>query len=150
MIKGINHISISTTDFDRALVFYRDLLGMEALKIGEFGASREMNNITGLEQASGKGAMLSLGSMYLELFEYSNPPPRKNDPIRPCDSGITHICFEATDIEAEYKRLKTAGVNFHCAPQTINGTKATYGRDPDGNIFELLEIPETTKTTPKG
>jgi hypothetical protein len=33
------------------------------------------------------------------------------------------------------------GAVFHCPPQDFGGAvKATYGRDPDGNVFELQQI----------
>jgi catechol 2,3-dioxygenase-like lactoylglutathione lyase family enzyme len=85
--------------------------------------------------------MLTAGNACIELFEYSSPQPRPGDSKRPvCDHGITHLCLDVSDIEDEYERLKAAGMLFHCPPQDMGGIKATYGRDPDGNIVELLEI----------
>jgi hypothetical protein len=50
--------------------------------------------------------------------------------------------LQVTDIEAEYERLKAAGMVFHCPPQSVGSELvATYGRDPDGNVVELLEVP---------
>jgi hypothetical protein len=44
-----------------------------------------------------------------------------------------------------YVRLVVAGVRFHCPVVTFpSGVKATYGRDQDGNVFELLEMPQRT------
>ncbi|HJP36347.1 MAG TPA: VOC family protein, partial [Gammaproteobacteria bacterium] len=58
-----------------------------------------------------------------------------------CDHGITHLCLQVSDIDAEYERLKAAGMVFHCPPQAVgDAIHATYGRDPDGNVVELLEI----------
>ena len=58
-----------------------------------------------------------------------------------CDHGITHLCLQVEDIDGEYERLKAAGMTFHCAPQKAGkGLRATYGRDPDGNVVELLEV----------
>ena len=44
------------------------------------------------------------------------------------------------ELNAEYERLKKAGVEFHTEPQIVGVFRATYGRDPDGNIFELQEV----------
>jgi extradiol dioxygenase family protein len=47
---------------------------------------------------------------------------------------------------SEYERLERAGVAFHCPPQSLVDEKlgesvlVTYGRDPDGNIFELMQV----------
>lgn len=47
-----------------------------------------------------------------------------------------------TGVDAEYARLRAAGVEFISEPQTMgnHGVKAVYPRDPDGNIVELQEI----------
>jgi predicted enzyme related to lactoylglutathione lyase len=46
------------------------------------------------------------------------------------------------DIERVYRQAKASGARFHCAPLDFGGeARATYGRDPDGNIFELWENP---------
>jgi catechol 2,3-dioxygenase-like lactoylglutathione lyase family enzyme len=61
--------------------------------------------------------------------------------MRPvCDHGITHICLDVVDIDTEYERLRAAGMTFHCPPQGVGALRATYGRDPDGNVVELLEV----------
>ncbi len=49
-----------------------------------------------------------------------------------------------TDLDAEYERLKAAGMRFHCPPQAIGiDVRTTYGRDPDGNVIELQEVLNT-------
>jgi catechol 2,3-dioxygenase-like lactoylglutathione lyase family enzyme len=143
MIRGIHHTAISTGDLDRALRFYRDLLGLEV--VSEFQwpkGSAVADRITGLEGSSARAAMLRAGNAFVELFEYAAPQPRPGDPARPvCDHGITHICLDVSDLDAEYSRLQAAGMKFHCPPQELGGgVKTTYGRDPDGNVIELQEI----------
>ena len=104
--------------------------------------------ILGLDGASGKVAFLKSGSTQLELFEFSSPRPAFAPPNRPvCDHGISHFCIEVTDIARAYERLSGAGVVFHCPPLAFSeGTRATYARDPDGNVFELLEEREPPST----
>ena len=146
MINGINHVAISTGNFERSLGFYRDLLGMEVLFNGKF-EGEIYDRITALENTGGRVALLRIGNAQIELFEFSDAQAKTSDPKRPvCDHGITHICFDVDDIEKEYMRLKEAGVVFHCVPLEFSEeTKATYGRDPDGNVFELLETKTSTK-----
>jgi catechol 2,3-dioxygenase-like lactoylglutathione lyase family enzyme len=145
MIRGIHHTAISTRDLQRSLGFYRDLLGFEQIFTSEWECGSEAaDKITGLKDSSAKVVMLKAGNACVELFEYSSPPPRPGDANRPaCDHGITHLCLDVRDIQAEYERLRAAGMVFHCAPQTMAGVSATYGRDPDGNIVELLEVRDT-------
>ena len=147
MIKGINHIGISVSNLDRSIEFYRELLGLEVAVRRVFeGAQYE--RLLALRGTRGTVALLKSHNAQIELFEFTNPSPKPGDPNRPvCDHGITHICVEVTDIEGEYERLKAAGVTFHCNPLDFSGVaKAIYGRDPDGNVFELLEISKTART----
>lgn len=147
MIRGVHHTAISTGNLERALAFYRDLLGFRVLF--EFGwpAGTEIaDQVTALHGSAARAAMLHAGNAIIELFQYDSPPPRPGDPKRPvCDHGITHICVDVKDLDAEYARLKAAGVTFHCPPLEIGmGIKTTYGRDPDGNVIEFQEVLDDT------
>ena len=141
MIKGIHHTAISTGDFERALAFYRDLLGFEMVSELNWPAGVELaDTITGLEGSAARSVMLRAGNCSIELFEFSSPVPKPGDPKRPvCDHGITHFAFEVDDIDAEYDRLKAAGMSFYCPLQDLGASRVTYGRDPDGNVLELWQ-----------
>jgi catechol 2,3-dioxygenase-like lactoylglutathione lyase family enzyme len=142
VIRGIHHTAISTPDLERLVRFYRDLLGFKEVFSSEWTRGAEMaDRITGLENSSAQLVMLKTANACIEIFQYSAPTAKPGDPKRPaCDHGITHLCLNVDDIEAEYERLKAAGMAFHCPPQSMGAVTATYGRDPDGNIVELLEV----------
>lgn len=140
-----NHIGISVSNLQRSIEFYVRGLGMQVLIQGKF-EGEQYETIMGLRGARGNAAMLRSDSVRLELFEFEQPSPRSAQADRPvCDHGITHFCIEVDDIEAAYRRLLDAGATFHCPPLLFAGKLlATYGRDPDGNVFELLqEIPQS-------
>lgn len=149
MIRRMNHVGVSVSNLERSLGFYRDLLGLEVLIHRPFEGER-YEKILGLKGVKGKVAFLKSksGGLQIELFEFAHPAPKPADAARPvCDQGITHFCIEVQDIEGEYARLKAAGVAFHCPPLDFSGqAKATYGRDPDGNVFELLEMTANSQT----
>ncbi len=143
MIRGVHHTAISTPDLERALRFYRDLLGLEVVFETSWPVGSEVaDSITGLEGSSARLAMLRAGNAHLELFQYASPPPKPGDPDRPVsDHGITHLCLDVQDLDSEYERLKAAGMRFHCPPQQLGAdVRTTYGRDPDGNVLELQEV----------
>jgi catechol 2,3-dioxygenase-like lactoylglutathione lyase family enzyme len=142
MPRRFHHAAISTPDLDRSIAFYRDRLGFEV--VAEFAWPRgtaAADEVMGLRDSSGRAAMLRLGDVRLELFEFATPSAHPSDPARPVsDHGITHLCFEVDDVQAEYERLLALGVPFTCRPRKVGpATFATYGRDPDGNVIELLE-----------
>lgn len=145
MIQGIHHTAISTGDIERSLRFYRDLLGFEEVFSSTWEVGTEtVDRIVGLKDSSAQVVMLRAGNACVELFQYATPLPKPSDSNRPvCDHGITHLCLQVTDIDSEYERLKAAGMHFHCPPQAGGrGLRVTYGRDPDGNVVELLEVME--------
>src|SRR5262245_45164511 len=143
MIRGLHHASISTRDLERSVRFYRDLLGFRQVADHSWEAGDELaDQVTGLKGSAARMVMLRTGNACLELFQYISPTPRPGDSNRPvCDHGITHICLDVVDVDAEYERLKAAGMKFHSSPQNVGDVvRTTYGRDPDGNIVELQEL----------
>lgn len=146
MIKGANHVGLSVVNLDRSIQFYRELLGMEFV-VGETPIGGELyEKIFSLSAVRGRACILSKGSLRLELFEFFHPVPKTKDSNYPVtDHGISHFCMEVTNIGGMYERLKNAGVVFHCPPLDFGASKATYARDPDGNVFELLELSTSEK-----
>ena len=142
MLIGIHHTAISTPNLDRLAAFYRDHFGFAV----EFDfawdeSNREFQKTHARPETKGRVVMLANGASRLELFEYAKPVPRPADGPRPnADHGVAHFCFEVKDIEAEYERLLRAGVPFLSEPVSQAYVKVCYGRDPDGNLFELLEF----------
>jgi len=145
MIKGAHHVAISVTSLERSIRFYTELLGME-IAAATFPLNGPLlEEVMALPDVQARMCVVRQGSMMLELFEFEHPRPAPKDADYPVsDRGITHFGIEVTDIDATYERLKAANVKFHSPVRTFpRGVKATYGRDPDGNVFELLEIPQT-------
>ena len=142
MIRGIHHTAISTPDIDRAIAFYRDLLGFDVVVNGAWPRGVEsVDTLIGLKGSAARMAMLRKGNAMLELFEFESPAPAPGDPQRPVnDHGLTHICLDVTDLSSEYVRLKDAGMFFHSAPVGTGDSFSVYGRDPDGNVIERVDF----------
>jgi catechol 2,3-dioxygenase-like lactoylglutathione lyase family enzyme len=142
MIRGAHHVAISTPDMDGLLWFYRDLMGFRQVQDFTWEPGVDMvDKILDLTGSSARQAMLKGDNLCIELFEYHSPTPSAMTPNRPvCDHGHTHLCFDVVNIEEEYQRLVDAGIRFHAPPQDFGHLKSTYGRDPDGNVFEIQEL----------
>lgn len=140
MILGIHHVAIATRDLDRLVAFYREHFGFTVCAESGWQAGNErIDRMVGLKDSAARYAMIRLGTFYIEVFEFSAPEGRPND-RRLCDVGLTHLCLYCDDVFAEYERLTAAGMRFHCPPGGEAATRATYGRDCDGNVVELLQI----------
>lgn len=142
MINGVHHVAISTPNLDRLLAFYRDQLGFEEIQRTSWPrGTTQIDQVLGLRDSAAQQAMLKTGNLCLELFEFESPAPEPMNPDRPvCNHGHTHLCMDVTGIESVYERLLAAGVRFHAPPQDFGDVRATYARDPDGNVFEIQEL----------
>jgi catechol 2,3-dioxygenase-like lactoylglutathione lyase family enzyme len=144
MIRGVHHVAISTPNLERIVAFYRDIVGAEVVYEGGWQRGSDViDGIVGLKNSEAKQAMLKLGNAYLEFFEYVSPAgDPKNPKYGVNDHGYTHFALDVQDIDAEYERLSRGGMTFNCPPPNFPGSpiRATYGRDPDGNVIEIQEI----------
>ena len=141
-VTGFNHVGISVTDLDRSIAFYRDHFGLEPLGAPFPFSGPQFSQVMGLAEAQGRMCMIARGNLWLELFEFSNPKGKARDSNYPVsDCGISHFGFTVDDIDAVHSRLHAAGVPIHAPVQTFqpSGMRATYCRDPDGNVFEIMQ-----------
>ena len=140
MIVGVHHLAISTPDLDRFVDHYRRWFGFECAGEGSWEpGNTRIDTMVGLADSGARYQMLRLGNLYIEAFEYTTP---RGQAIRPrmCDHGITHLCLYTEDVFGDYERLTGLGMEFNGAPGGTGATRATYGRDCDGNVVELLQI----------
>jgi catechol 2,3-dioxygenase-like lactoylglutathione lyase family enzyme len=141
MIRGIHHVAVHVHDLDAMIAFYRDAFGFEVVgEPFEWENDEFIDTIVDVPNSAAKGAMLRAGTCYLEMFQYKAPGPDSDKPLNPYDKGYTHFCVDATDIEAEYERLKGLGMTFsQPAPIDVGHVKTIYGRDPEGNLIEIQQ-----------
>jgi len=141
MIKGFHHAAISTSNLERCIKFYTEVIGCKvSYEFGWQAGTADADKVTGLENSEAKAAMLKIGASFLEVFEFSSPSAKKRLEERPVSKhGISHIALEVKDISSEYNRMKAAGMRFHSKPMPQESGFMVYGRDPDGNVVELIE-----------
>lgn len=141
MILGIDHTALSVPDLEQALAFYCDLLGFEVEVRAQWEPGNASNDtVIGVRGTAAKTALIKAGGTRIELFEYRSPAGAAQNGLRPLwDHGITHLCFNVADIQAEYERLSAVGIAFNSAPVRMGRWQFVYGRDPFGNMFELKQ-----------
>ncbi len=117
-ILAIHHLSLLVSDTGRALLFYRDLLGLEVIERPEL---------------SFPGAWLAIGDRQLHLLELPNPDPQEG---RPDHVGRDrHLALTVQGLEQLEERLIKAGISF---TRSKSGRNAIFCRDPDSNGIELI------------
>jgi catechol 2,3-dioxygenase-like lactoylglutathione lyase family enzyme len=142
-IIGFHHVAISTPDLERLSAFYQECFGFE--RVFDFSWEVGVETIDRMMAIRGTAArvvMLRTGNSFLEIFQFSSPTPKPQDPDRPViDHGFTHICVVVDNAAAESARLEARGLRLHCPPiESGLPVTGTYGRDPDGNVIEILEV----------
>jgi catechol 2,3-dioxygenase-like lactoylglutathione lyase family enzyme len=140
-MKGIRHAGIVVKDMDKALYFYRDLLGFKTIKEAE-GSGDYIDTLCGTRNAQVTMVKLAAGDNNLiELLCFSPSGAGKNDVKGLNTPGFSHIACTVGNIVREYARLKKAGVSFISSPQrSPDGyAKVVFCLDPEGNYIELVE-----------
>jgi catechol 2,3-dioxygenase-like lactoylglutathione lyase family enzyme len=133
------HTAIVSPDMPRLLAFYAMLTGQEATRQGAFGPDPKFDRVAGIADVRFDGGWLRLSNAELEFWQYHQPqttPAARRALNAP---GWNHVCFESDDLDADYQRLLAQGMELHGTPQDVGSATVLFGRDPDGNVFELLQ-----------
>jgi catechol 2,3-dioxygenase-like lactoylglutathione lyase family enzyme len=139
------HLVVGVTDMDRALTFYRDVLGMEVvfdtLISGEpFDAVLHANR-----KQEGRVVGGLLGGLMIELLSIgANPPERKQ---RRGITGIHNVSLSVTDLDETHRRILAAGHTPDQDPFEIGGVRMFFVKDPDGTPVEFIELPDGARST---
>jgi len=139
MILGLHHAALAVPDLDRALAFYCEVVGFRVVMEAELPAGfAPMNEAFGVANAACRVRMIRKGNSCIELFEFADA--KAGDPKRPVNQlGITHFALVTDDYRKDYDHLAANGVVFNAAPFGAAPQRFAYGRDPFGNVIELLE-----------
>ena len=139
MILGVHHPALSVPDIEAAVRFYCDVLGFEVVMEAEIPSGiAPLNEAFGVSDAGCKVRMLKKGNSCIELFEFNEG--QEGDPRRPVSQqGITHFALVSDDPEKDFAHLSENGVEFNTPLFGAAPARFAYGRDPFGNVIELLE-----------
>jgi catechol-2,3-dioxygenase len=132
-IKELGHVVLYVTNIDRAVQFYRDVLGFPVI---------------GLEPGI---AVFSSGRSHHEmlLIEVGGVPHKAREP----QPGLYHIGFKVGDSDDELRAVakELAANHVPVIGATDHGvTHSIYITDPDGNELELyVDVSDEWKTNPR-
>lgn len=134
------HVAVVTPNIKRLTAFYSLVTGAPVHSSGHFGPEPKFDVVAGLENIVFDGAWVKAGPLTLEFWQYHQPQTQSRPLANASKHGWSHFALEVDDLDGEYQRLLAAGVHFHSAPMSNGAVRFVYGRDPDGNIFELLQV----------
>jgi glyoxylase I family protein len=126
-IAGLSHVSISVSDLDASLAFYRDVLGLPVFVDTFEGFAFE-----------GREVMFRTGSLVFNLQEHAGRT--RGDSFDATRVGLDHLAFAVRslkDLEAWADRLDAVGV-VRSEIKDIGFGHMIELRDPDGIQLELF------------
>jgi catechol 2,3-dioxygenase-like lactoylglutathione lyase family enzyme len=135
-----DHIAMSVKDMEKAIAFYRDVVGMEKVFDREFAEG--IARLIGVEGARVRVVHMKLNDSMIELFDYAYPPGREPRPDRQqSDFGLIHIGFIVEDFWGTYRHLLDHGVEFLADPVEIRpGVHVAYFHGVEYEVCEIREI----------
>ena len=140
------HLVVGVTDMDRALAFYRDVLGMEV--VFETFISGEPFDAALHATRKQEGRVLGglLGGLMVELLSLGaktapDKPPRRGI------TGIQNLSLSVLDLNDTHRRITDAGYSPDQEPFEIGGVRMFFVKDPDGTPVEFIELPGGVRST---
>ena len=145
-IHAFSHIAIGVREMDRALAFYRDLLGMRVT----LDAVEEIPSIGDAAPLQRRGVYLRWGegpeASFVVLDEQLSQKPF-GEPAQIFQVGVHHFSFWVDNLDELVEQAEKAG--FPVVMPPANSDTVAYGeapgglvrtvflRDPDGNFVQL-------------
>jgi lactoylglutathione lyase len=126
---SLHHVGLPVEDLDRAIGWYRDVLGLEHTVTARVPEGVEIAFVV---DASGAG---------VELFALEAPEAEPwEGPIAALRGRQGHVAFTVEDLDAAFARAVDAGGRavWEPRPSPKPGQRIAFVADQDGNLVELI------------
>ena len=130
MLKAVHHHGFTVSDIEQSLKFYRDVLGLEVVRVSERTNLPSYDAMLGFDNVHLNVAILThpVNEFVLELFHYENPSSTKRE-LQNYYVGASHLAFEVVDVDAIYAKMQEAGFGAIHEPVDVvrDGKKVARG-----------------------
>jgi catechol 2,3-dioxygenase-like lactoylglutathione lyase family enzyme len=140
------HLVVGVTDMDRALAFYRDVLGMEVVFETLISGEPFDAVLHATRKQEGRVVGGLLGGLMVELLSLG-AKPAADQPARRGITGIHNVSLSVTDLDDTHRRVTAAGYIPDQDPVEIAGVRMFFVKDPDGTPVEFIELPNGARST---
>jgi catechol 2,3-dioxygenase-like lactoylglutathione lyase family enzyme len=142
-VRGFNHTGVIVTDLDRAIGFFRDLLGFEVLARGPRDPAL-IGRMTRLPRPEVEIAYLEGPGHRVELIRYATNGIRNFEQPKVYDDGAAHIALDVDDVPAAVEGAAAHGLQPVGEIVTIDagpnrGRKVVYLESAYGLLIEFIE-----------
>ena len=140
------HLVVGVTDMDRALEFYRGVLGMEVVFETLISGEPFDAALHATRKQEGRVVGGLLGGLMVELLSLGTKPSAERAARRGI-TGIQNVSLSVTDLDDTHRRITAAGYTPDQEPFEIGGVRMFFVKDPDGTPVEFIELPNGARST---
>ncbi len=151
LVNVLDHVSVTVSDMERSLAFYRDLLGLKEVE-------RHRLEGEGISRMAGKDSVTmevvrlvapETEGIEIDLQQYLEPDGKVSNG-KLGDVGHSHICFGVPNMAEAFADLTSQGVKFVSEPVSFDlgwaVVHVVFFEDPDGYVLELMQVPFEKKS----
>ena|SRR5215208_1598399 len=142
------HLVVGVADMERALCFYRDLLGMDIVFDQLISGEPFDHALHASRKQEGRVVGGLMGGVMIELLSLGTAQPADAEPPKRRGMiGIQNISLSVIDLDDTYRRIIDAGHVPDQKPFEIAGVRMFFVKDPDGTPVEFIELPGGARST---
>ena len=123
--------SVSIDDYDKALKFYTEVMGFVVKHDIPLGDGVRWITVVSPEEPEGTELLLEPNASY---------PAMKALKESLVKDGIPFTAFQVNDVQSEYERMQTLGVEFTMEPTNMGTTTAAILNDTCGNLIQIYQL----------
>jgi catechol 2,3-dioxygenase-like lactoylglutathione lyase family enzyme len=123
--------SIPIDDYDKAIKFYTQVMGFVLKRDIALGGDARWITVVSPEDPDGVELLLEPNA------DYPAMKALKQDLVR---DGIPYTAFQVEDVQHEYERIRSLGVEFSMEPTNFGMTSAAVLHDPCGNLIQIYQL----------
>jgi catechol 2,3-dioxygenase-like lactoylglutathione lyase family enzyme len=139
-IKGINHVSISVTNLENSINFYKNAIGLEVVNQFQIKQQIAAEKLAKIKHQNRKIAILKSPNGQIELVQFDKVSPTAQSVMPIQGAGITHVCYQSPHTNLIYEKSKNLGAKIvsrgTSGVDRGYGIKYAYIRDTDNIMFE--------------
>ena len=146
-IRGLVHVNINCSNFERSREFY-EALGFELFLEAPETNTSEVQAAVDLPNYRLRGGLMRLRDakvpLVLDLLEWRAPSDDEPPYARLNHLGIARVALYSSDLEADLEELRGRGVEIIGEPATVvwegrPSSRFVCFKDPDGTVLELVQ-----------
>lgn len=123
--------SVPIDDYDKALKFYTEVLGFLKKRDIPLGDGARWITVVSPEEPEGTELLLEPNAGYPAMQALREALIK---------DGIPYTAFQVNDVQQEYERMKSLGVQFTMEPTDMGMTTAAVFDDTCGNLIQIYQV----------